>query len=82
MYVPVSEVPAEAAVNSTVAPVSNVTVKVLPEAIASLVVAVMLIATPALYEPSDFVDENLDTVGAAVSTVTVDVLERSTLESK
>jgi hypothetical protein len=67
VYVPVSDVPADAAVSSTVAPVSNVTVSVLPDRIASLVVAVMLIVAPALYEPSAVDDEKLDTVGAVTS---------------
>jgi hypothetical protein len=67
VYVPVSDVPADAAVNSTVAPVSSVTVSVLPDWIASLVVAVTLIESPALYDPSAAVDEKLDTVGAVVS---------------
>jgi hypothetical protein len=48
VYVPVSVVPADAAVSGTVAPVSSVTVSVLPDWIASLVVAVMLIDAPAL----------------------------------
>jgi len=73
--VPVSVVPADAAVNSTVAPVSSVTVSVLPDWIASLVVAVMLIVEPCLYEPSAVDDENDDTVGAVVSTVTERALD-------
>ncbi len=35
----------------------------------SLIVAVILIATAALYEPSDVVEENDDTVGAVVSII-------------
>jgi hypothetical protein len=67
VYVPVSDVPADAAVNSTVAPVSSVTVSVLPDWIASLVVAVMSIVAPCLYVPSAVDDENDETVGAVVS---------------
>ena len=67
MYVPVSVVPADAAVSSTVAPVSSVTVKVLPDWTASLIVAVILIVAAALYDPSAVEDEKLDTVGAVVS---------------
>ena len=75
VYVPVSVVPAEAAVSSTVAPVSSVAVSVLPDWTASLVVAVMLIVAPALYEPSVVDDEKLDTVGAVESTVTDNALD-------
>jgi hypothetical protein len=75
VYVPDSVVPADAAVSSTVAPVSSVAVSVLPDWIASLVVAVMLIVSPTLYEPSVVDDEKLDTVGAAVSTVTESALD-------
>ena len=59
--------PADAAVSSTVAPVSRVTVNVLPDWIASFVVAVMLIVAFCLYEPSAVDDEKLETVGAVVS---------------
>jgi hypothetical protein len=75
VYVPDSVVPADAAVNNTVAPVSSVAVIVLPDWIASLVVAVMLIVAPALYEPSAVDDENDDTVGTVVSTVTESALD-------
>jgi hypothetical protein len=71
--VPVSDVPADVAVKVTVALVSSVTVIVLPERIASLAVAVMLIVDPALYEPSPVVDENELMVGATVSRVIVAV---------
>ena len=67
MYVPVSVVPADAAVSSTVAPVSSVAVSVLPDWTASLIVAVILIVAAALYDPSAVEDEKLDTVGAVVS---------------
>ena len=67
VYVPVSVVPADAAVSSTVAPVSSVTVRVLPDWTASLIVAVILIVAAALYDPSAVEDEKLDTVGAVVS---------------
>jgi hypothetical protein len=47
--------------------VSSVTVSVLPDWIASLVVAVMSIVAPCLYVPSAVDDENDETVGAVVS---------------
>jgi hypothetical protein len=47
--------------------VSSVTVSVLPDWIASFVVAVMSIVEPCLYEPSAVDDEKLDTVGAVTS---------------
>ena len=71
VYVPVNVVPADRAVSSTVAPVSSVAVSVLPDWIASLVVAVMLIDAPALYDPSAVDEEKLDTVGAVTSRVIV-----------
>ena len=43
-----SVVPADAAVNKTVSPVSNVTVRVLPDWILSEAVAVMLMVSPTL----------------------------------
>jgi hypothetical protein len=46
VYVPVSEVPADAAVNVTVVPVLSVTVMVFPDLIASLVVAEMFTVAP------------------------------------
>jgi hypothetical protein len=67
VYVPLNVVPADAAVNSTVAPVSSVTVSVLPDWTASFVVAAMLIVAPCLYVPSAVDDENDETVGAVVS---------------
>jgi hypothetical protein len=70
VYVPLNVVPADAAVNSTVAPVSSVTVSVLPDWTASLIVAVMLTVCPALYAPSTVDDKNDDTVGAVASMVT------------
>ena len=70
VYVPVSVVPAEAAVNTTVlsiAPVSNVTVIVLPDWIGSLVVAEILIAPPIPNVPLAVDEEKAVTVGAMVS---------------
>jgi hypothetical protein len=46
VYVPASEVPADAAVNVTVVPVLSVTVMVFPDLIASLVVAEMFTVAP------------------------------------
>ncbi len=46
VYVPVSEVPADAAVSVTVAPVLSVTAMVFPDLIASLVVAEMFTVAP------------------------------------
>ena len=59
--------PADAAVSTTVAPVSSVTVNVLPDWTASFVVAAMVIVAPCLYVPSAVDDENDETVGAVVS---------------
>ena len=62
--------PAEAAVNSTVlsiVPVSNVTVIVLPDRTASLVVAEIVIAPPVPNVPFAVDDENAVTVGNCVS---------------
>jgi hypothetical protein len=70
VYVPVSDVPAEAAVNTTVlstVPVSNVTVMVLPDRIGSLVVAEILIVPPMPYKPSAVDEEKAVIVGAMVS---------------
>ena len=66
---PVSDVPADAAVNVTVraGDVFNVTVNVLPDRIASLAVAVTLTVSPVRYVPSAVDDENDETVGAVVS---------------
>lgn len=79
VYVPVSEVPADAAVSVTVAPVSSVTVIVLPDCTLSVVVAVMFTDCVARYEPSEVVELKDVTVGAVVSrvTVTVDVTAES-----
>ena len=64
-------VPAEAAVSTTLAPVSSVTVIVFPLRTASLAVAVMLMADPARYDPFDVVVENDVIVGAVTSRVMV-----------
>jgi hypothetical protein len=79
VYVPVSEVPADAAVSVTVAPVSSVTVSVFPDCTLSLVVAVMFTDCVARYEPLEVVELKDVTVGAVVSrvTVTVDVTAES-----
>ena len=68
---PVSVVDAVAVVNTTVSPVSSVTVIDAKAATVSLSVAVMLIVVPATYVPFDFVEENVVTVGLVVSTVTL-----------
>jgi hypothetical protein len=75
VYVPVSVVPADAAVSSTVAPVSSVAVSVLPAWTASLVVAVMFTVRPTPYVPSAVDDENAVTVGAVESIVTESALD-------
>jgi hypothetical protein len=67
--VPVNVVDAVAVVNTTVSPVSSVTVIDAKAATVSLNVAVMLIVVPATYVPFDFVEENVVTVGLVVSTV-------------
>ena len=64
-------VPAEAAVSTTVAPVSSVTVMVFPLRTASLAVAVTLMADPARYDPFEVVVENDVIVGAVTSRVMV-----------
>jgi hypothetical protein len=69
--VPVSVVDAVAVVNTTVSPVSSVTVIDAKAATVSLNVAVMLMVVPATYVPFDFVEENEVTVGLVVSTVTI-----------
>jgi hypothetical protein len=68
--VPVNDVPADGAVNVTVrdGDVFNVTVNVLPDRTASLVVAVTLTVSPVRYVPSAADEENDDTVGATPST--------------
>jgi hypothetical protein len=74
VYVPVSDVSADAAVSNTVrsvVPVSRVTVSEFPDRIASLVVATMLIDAPTPYVPSAVDEENAVTVGKVVSIVTV-----------
>jgi hypothetical protein len=67
--VPVSVVDAVAVVNTTVSPVSSVTVIDAKAATVSLSVAVMLMVVPATYVPFVFVEENEVTVGLVVSTV-------------
>jgi hypothetical protein len=68
VYVPVSEVPADAAVSVTVAPVLSVTVMVFPDRIASLVVAEMFTVPPIAYVPSAVDEEKAETVGNTPST--------------
>jgi hypothetical protein len=63
VYVPESELPADAAVSITVAPVSSVAIMVLPDRIASLVVAEIAMLDPAINVPFDAVVENAVTVG-------------------
>jgi len=53
-----------------VSPVSSLTVIEAPSATASLIVAVILIAVPTPYVPLTVVEENDETVGLVVSTVT------------
>ena len=77
VYVPVSVVPVDAALNNTVAPVFSVTVNELPDCTASLIVAVTFTDCPARYEPSAVVDENDDTDGAVESFVRVMVRDWS-----
>ena len=67
VYVPVSVVPFELAVNVTVPPVPRVTSNVLPAITASDIVAVIFIVSPTPYEPSAVVDVKLLTVGRVVS---------------
>jgi hypothetical protein len=67
VYVPVSEVPAEPAVNMTVAPVLSVTVMVFPDLIASLVVAEIFTVPPIAYVPSAVDEEKAETVGKTPS---------------
>jgi hypothetical protein len=74
VYVPVSVVDV-AFVNTTVSPVSSVTVIDAPSATASLIVAVMLIAVPTPYDPLAVVDENDETVGSVVSIVRLNALD-------
>jgi hypothetical protein len=69
--VPVSVVDAVAVVNTTVSPVSSLTVIDAKAATVSLNVAVMLMVVPATYVPFVFVEENEVTVGLVVSTVTL-----------
>jgi hypothetical protein len=72
--VPVSVVDSVAVVNTTVSPVSSLTVIDAKAATVSLSVAVMLIVVPATYVPFDFVEENEVTVGLVVSTVTLNAV--------
>ena len=74
MYVPVSVVDV-AFVNTTVSPVSSVTVIDAPSATASLIVAVILIAVPTPYDPLAVVEENDETVGSVVSIVRLTAAE-------
>jgi hypothetical protein len=62
-------------VNTTVLPLSKVTVIEAAVVTASDKVAVMLIVDPALYAPSEVVDEKLVTVGRVVSTTIARVPE-------
>jgi len=74
VYVPVSVVDV-AFVNTTVSPVSSVTVIDAPSATASLIVAVILIAVPTPYVPLAVVEENDETVGLVVSIVRLNALD-------
>jgi hypothetical protein len=74
VYVPVSVVDV-AFVNTTVSPVSSVTVIDAPSATASLIVAVILIAVPTPYDPLAVVEENDETVGSVVSIVRLNALD-------
>ena len=69
VYVPVSVVPAEAAVSVSASPVSKVTVIVLPERTGSFVVAVIVSDCPALYEPSP--DTAICAIVGAVVSITI-----------
>jgi hypothetical protein len=72
VYVPVSEVPADAAVSVTVAPVLSVTVMVLPDRIASLVDAEMFTVASIAYVPSAVDEEKAVTVGKTPSITMAD----------
>ena len=74
MYVPVSVVDV-ALVNTTVSPVSSVTVIDAPTETSSLIVAVILIAVPTPYVPLAVVEENDETVGFVVSIVKLSALD-------
>jgi hypothetical protein len=74
VYVPVSVVDV-AFVNTTVSPVSSVTVIDAPSATASLIVAVILISEPTPYDPLAVVEENEETVGFVVSIVRLNALD-------
>jgi hypothetical protein len=67
VYVPDKVVPADAAVKGTVAPEFIVTEMVLPDRIASLVVAEMFIVAPIAYVPSAVDEEKAVTVGRTPS---------------
>jgi hypothetical protein len=67
VYVPVSVLFTALCVRTTVFPLSNVTVIDADAVTGSEIVAVMLIVEPALYAPSDVVDEKLVIVGRDVS---------------
>jgi hypothetical protein len=62
-------------VKTTVFPLSRLTVIEAGAVTASVKVAVMLIVDPALYAPSEVVDEKLLTVGTVVSTTIARVPE-------
>jgi hypothetical protein len=74
VYVPVSVVDVDF-VNTTVSPVSSVTVIDAPSATASLVVAVILMAVPTPYDPLAVVEENDKIVGLVVSIVRLNALD-------
>jgi hypothetical protein len=74
VYVPVSVVDV-ALVNTTVSPVSSVTVIDAPTETPSLIVAVILIAVPTPYVPLAVVEENDETVGLVVSIVRLNALD-------
>jgi hypothetical protein len=72
--VPVSVVDV-AFVNTTVSPVSSVTVIDAPSATSSLIVAVIFIAVPTPYDPLPVVEENDETVGSVLSIVRLNALD-------
>jgi hypothetical protein len=74
VYVPVSVVDV-AFVNTTVSPVSSVTVIEAPSATASLKVAVMLTVAPIPYDPLAAVEENDETVGSVLSIVRLNAVD-------
>jgi hypothetical protein len=74
VYVPVSVVDV-AFVNTTVSPVSRVTVIDAPSATVSLIVAVIFAVPPTPNLPLAVVEENDETVGPVVSTVKLNALD-------